>query len=188
MKGVTHILHFSSTACSSVTGLLLPEKETRNSGLAMLSESKKAQILGTTSSLCHTDPNPIDSLPVSSWHLYLLLNWRSAWGDAFCGETLANTTAFLCLFLLLDLNLKLSFSVFPEHRCWVSCSPRRACSFLKAGSSFQYFSFPLFLCPSNLLHPRALSSSVLRISQRVESSKFPCASTKLLCQIITFKS
>ena len=33
------------------------------------------------------------------------------------GKALANTTACLCLFLLLDLNLSNYFSVFPEHRC-----------------------------------------------------------------------
>lgn len=108
-------------------------------------------------------------------------------GCFLVGKTLANTTAFLCLFLLLDLNLSNCFSIFPEHRCWVSLLSKKSFALSWKQDCLSNTSLSLFLCPSNLLHPRALSSSVLRISQRVESSKSPCASTKLLCQIITFK-
>ena len=103
------------------------------------------------------------------------------------GKALANTTAFLCLFLLLDVNLSNCFSIFPEHRSWVSLLSKKSLALSRKQDYLSNTSLSLFLCPSNLLHPRVLSRSVLRISQTVESSKTPCASTKLLCQSITFK-
>ena len=103
------------------------------------------------------------------------------------GKALANTTAFLCLFLLLDVNLSKCFSIFPEHRSWVSLLSKKSLALSRKQDYLSNTSLSLFLCPSNLLHPRVLSRSVLRISQTVESSKTPCASTKLLCQNITFK-